>query len=112
MTASRKLKPLYANGDLAFQDMILRSIVAVVLLSIPLGCRNQCQNTYIEGTSLTLGLYIPYNGNIYGIQALNYLSGKKIQLHTNQQFKVSSEHSISNKTMMLDNFDYSKVSIE
>lgn len=71
-------------------------LVAIGLVPVMVGCRNQEANTYIEGTSLTIGLYVPFNGNIYGIQAINYLSGKKIQLATNQQFKISSEHAISN----------------
>ena len=62
------------------------------------GCNLTPRNEYIEGTSLSLGLYIPYNGHIYGIQALNYLSGKRITANTNQFPKIKSEHIITNSS--------------
>ena len=77
----------------------MRFFIFAVLLFLLIGCRQFDQNTYIEGTSLTIGLYVPYDGTIYGIQAVNYLSGKKIQCQTNTNFKVSSEHSISNNIL-------------
>lgn len=49
-----------------------------------IGCNITPRNEYIEGTSLNIGLYIPYNGQIYGIKALNFLSGKRITSYTNQ----------------------------
>ena len=32
---------------------------------------------YIEGTSIVVGLLVPYNGSLVGIQAFTYLSGKR-----------------------------------
>lgn len=58
------------------------------------GCRTS--STYIEGNSLTLGLYIPSSGQLYGVQALSWLSGCKVSLPTNQAFAISREFSSSN----------------
>ena len=61
-----------------------------------LGCSTEnMNNQVIEGTSLTIGLYIPYNGTIYGLQCVNYLSGRKI-VSTNS---IESAHSITNHTL-------------
>ena len=69
-------------------------------------------NSYVEGTSLTVGLWLPINGQIYGLQALNYLSGKKISVSTNQEFKVESEHNVTNSTLsVFDVIDNSKTRI-
>lgn len=70
----------------------------VTILLFISGCNITPRNEYIEGTSLTLGLYLPYNGQIYGIQALNYLSGKRITAITNQFPKIKSEHIITNSS--------------
>ena len=45
---------------------------------------------------MKLGIYIPANGQLYGIQALSWLSGCKVDTPTNQQFKISREYSASN----------------
>ena len=69
-------------------------------------------NTYVEGKSLTIGLWLPINGQIYGLQAVNYLSGKKISVNTNQNFNLTSSHSISNRSFgVVDVVDNSKTKI-
>lgn len=58
------------------------------------GCRTS--STYIEGNSLALGLYVPSSGQLYGVQALSWLSGCKVSVPTNQAFAISREFSSSN----------------
>ena len=83
-----------------------------LLLFLVVGCYSPTTNSYVEGTSLTVGLWLPINGQIYGLQAVNYLSGKKISVNTNQNFNVTSSHSISNKTFgCVDVIDHSKTKI-
>ena len=50
----------------------------------------------MEGSSLKLGIYVPANGQLYGIQALSWLSGCKVDMPTNQQFKLCREYAASN----------------
>ena len=50
----------------------------------------------MEGQSLKLGIYVPAGGQLYGIQALSWLSGCKVDMPTNQQFKICREFSASN----------------
>ena len=76
-----------------------------------IGCNITPRNEYIEGTSLTLGIYIPYNGQIYGIKAINFLSGKRITSYTNQFPQVKSEHIITNGSWGVDYTDITKTEI-
>ena len=77
-----------------------------------MGCSSPTTNSYVEGTSLTVGLWLPINGQIYGLQALNYLSGKKISVNTNQDFKVESCHNVTNSTFgVFDVIDNSRTRI-
>ena len=50
----------------------------------------------MEGTSLKLGIYVPAGGQLYGIQALSWLSGCKVDACTNQEFTISREFQSSN----------------
>lgn len=66
-------------------------ILAGLLLA---GCR--ASSTYVEGNSLTLGIYVPASGQLYGVQALSWLSGCRVDIPTNRSFTVSREFSSSN----------------
>ena len=68
------------------------SVLAAFLLLA--GCHTS--STYTEGSHLALGIYIPASGQLYGVQALSWLSGCKVDMPTNQQFKLCREYSASN----------------
>ena len=57
----------------------MKKFLAIALLLLSLGCvsRTEVRNDYIEGTSIVVGLLVPYNGSLVGIQAFTYLSGKR-----------------------------------
>ena len=74
--------------------MQMTRIIALSLLALVAGCASR--QTYMEGQSLKLGLYVPAGGQLYGVQALSWLSGCKVDMPTNQQFKISREFSASN----------------
>ena len=74
--------------------MQMTRIIALSLLALVAGCASR--QTYIEGSSLKLGIYIPSSGQLYGVQALSWLSGCKVDMPTNQQFKICREYSSSN----------------
>ena len=74
--------------------MQMTRIIALSFLALAAGCVSS--QTYTEGTSLKLGLYIPASGQLYGIQALSWLSGCRVDACTNQQFKICREYSASN----------------
>ena len=74
--------------------MQMMKIIALLLLALTAGCVSS--QTYTEGTSMKLGLYVPAGGQLYGIQALSWLSGCKVDMPTNQPFKLCREYSASN----------------
>lgn len=68
--------------------------LALAFFLLLAGCHTS--STYVEGCSLNLGIYIPSSGQLYGVQALSWLSGCKVNLPTNQQVKIFREYSASN----------------
>ena len=72
----------------------MKKLLALAAFLLLAGCYTS--STYIEGSSLALGLYIPSSGQLYGVQALSWLSGCKVDMPTNQQFKLCREFSASN----------------
>lgn len=70
----------------------------VIIMLIAFGCvsTTNVRNDYIEGTSIVVGLLVPYNGSLVGIQAFTYLSGKRYKsADTNLTIKTS--HSLTNR---------------
>lgn len=58
------------------------------------GCTTRTK--YVEGTMTQVGLYIPIESNIYGVQMLNYLNGCSITASSNQTLTVEREFSSTN----------------
>ena len=69
-------------------------IIALSLLALVAGCVSR--QTYMDGQSLKLGLYVPAGGQLYGIQALSWLSGCRFDACTNAEFKICREFQSSN----------------
>lgn len=65
-------------------------IFAIALVA---GCK---YGNYVEGTSTSLGLYIPTTDGIFGVQVLEYLNGVKVTTATNQPFKITRTHYATN----------------
>ena len=74
--------------------MQMKKFIAIAFLLLVAGCHTS--STYVEGSSLKLGIYLPAEGQLYGVQALSWLSGCKVDMPTNQQFKLCREYSASN----------------
>ena len=60
------------------------------------GCiSSSSYNTQVlDGTLIQFGIFLPYNGSLYGIQCLNYVSGRSTKINSTND--VISTHSISN----------------
>ena len=75
----------------------MKKLLSISLLLLAFGCvsTTEVRNDYIEGTSVVVGLLVPYNGSLVGIQAFTYLSGKRYRsADTNLQIQTS--HSLTN----------------
>lgn len=74
--------------------MQITKLIALSLLALVAGCASR--QTYMEGNSLKLGLYVPAGSQLYGIQALSWLSGCSVDAWTNSEFRISREFQSSN----------------
>nr|DAW56130.1 MAG TPA: TRAF PROTEIN, TRAO PROTEIN, TRAN ADHESION, BACTERIAL SECRETION.5A [Caudoviricetes sp.] len=70
----------------------LRVIVLSLLLLA--GCASR--TTYIEGTSLAVGAYLPVEGNLYGCEIASYLSGCRVSAPTNRTVFITRISTSSN----------------
>ena len=69
-------------------------ILSVFLYVLCQGCSSNPR--YVEGTNLSLGAYLPVDGQLMGIEIVNYLNGCTIRTSTNQSFQVSRTHCSTN----------------
>lgn len=85
----------------------------VLIMLLAFGCVSSTanvRNDYIEGTSIVVGLLVPYNGNLVGIQAFTYLSGKRYKSYeTNLTIKTS--HSLTNRLFGCECIDVQETDI-
>lgn len=73
-----------------------RRAVPCVLLSLLLlgGCTTR--TTYVEGTSIAVGAYIPLEGSMYGCEIASYLSGCRVSVPTNRAVAITRVATSSN----------------
>ena len=78
----------------------MKKFLAIALLLLSLGCvsRTEVRNDYIEGTSIVVGLLVPYNGSLVGIQAFTYLSGKRYK-SADTNLQIQTTHSLTNSAL-------------
>ena len=69
-----------------------RLVLAALLCAV--GCSTQ--PTFIDGTSIQLGAYVPWEQNLYGVELISYVNGSLIKLPTNMNYEVSRTHSLTN----------------
>lgn len=72
--------------------MMKKLVLATLLLA---GCTSGSK--YIEGTSLQLGAYVPWESNIYGVELVSYVNGCLIKAHSNTCFTVDRSFNATNE---------------
>lgn len=68
--------------------------IVIACLGVCIGCTSQ--QRYVEGTMTQIGVFAPYDGQIYGANIVNYLNGVSVSTYTNQPMTVSREYCSSN----------------
>ena len=66
------------------------------LAAILLLCGCGAGHKYVEGTSLQLGAYVPWESNIYGVELVSYVSGCVVRGATNQAVTIEREYAATN----------------
>ena len=87
-------------------------ILVVLIYVLCQGCSTQ--QKAVEGTSIQLGAYLPFDGNLYGIELMSYVNGLKIQASSNQSFQVSRTYNATNDWLwgMMKTVESSDTSIQ
>ena len=84
--------------------------MSVLLLALGCVSTTGVRNDYIEGTSVVVGLLVPYNGSLVGIQAFTYLSGKRYRsADTNLQIQTS--HALTNSALVFQTQEFQQTKI-
>ena len=91
----------------------MKKFLAIALLLLSLGCvsRTEVRNDYIEGTSIVVGLLVPYNGSLVGIQAFTYLSGKRYK-SADTNLHIKTTHTFTNSVFGCKTVDCQKTDIK
>ena len=85
-------------------------IISLLLLASGCVSTTGVRNDYIEGTSVVVGLLVPYNGSLVGIQAFTYLSSKRYRsADTNLQIQTS--HSLTNSALGFQTQEFQQTKI-
>ena len=87
------------------------SYVLIMLLAFGCVSTTNVRNDYIEGTSIVVGLLVPYNGNLVGIQAFTYLSGKRYKSADMTNLTIKTSHSITNRLFGCECIDVQETDI-
>lgn len=70
------------------------AICAASAALLLLGCVSR--PGFVEGTTFECGLYLPYEGSIYGMEIVSYVNGCRVVCPTNQSFEVERKHCSTN----------------
>lgn len=95
-------KLYYKMTNYLFQNPIITvgigRILGILLVLIYVLCQGcSTQQKVVEGTSIQLGAYLPFEGNLYGVELMSYVNGLKIQASSNQSFQVERTYTSTNE---------------
>ena len=83
----------------------------LVLCGLLVGCSSRPR--YVEGTMTQIGLYIPVESSIYGLQCLNYLNGCSVTASSNQTLTVQRESTSTNSYFgVIQTVEHSKTKVD
>lgn len=75
----------------------LGRIIGILCVFIYVLCQGCSSNPrYVEGTTLNLGAYVPWNETMYGVELVSYVNGIKVQASSNQSFQVARTYCSTN----------------
>lgn len=76
----------------------MKKLIAIVLVLLLCGCALK-NPMLLEGTSLRLGCYIPWQSNLYGLEIMSFTYGTFVVAQTNEAFQIDHSSSSTNSWM-------------
>lgn len=91
----------------------MRTFLLTLLCSIFLFMGCMTRMTYTEGLSVSAGVYIPSEGQTYGLQLCNYVSGVRLATSTNANLKINRSANVNNSFLfgLISNSETNKTEI-
>lgn len=68
---------------------------SVLLLAFLCGCAHD-STMFVEGTRFRMGVYVPWDGQLYGLQFVEYLNGSCVRAPSNRVVSVQRSFCSSN----------------
>ena len=90
---------------------MVKKLLAIFMLLI-CGCAFK-QPMLLNGTSLKLGCYIPWENNLYGLELMSFTSGTLVMTPTNDLFSIEHHSSSTNSWVwgMLESTESSETKV-
>ena len=84
----------------------------LIACAIFIGCASQPK--YVEGTSLSLGAYIPWDGQMYGVELMQYVNGAVLKVPSNTCYEIQRSYCATNSWMwgMLESIESSETKVK
>lgn len=94
--------------------MYVDSTLAAGLMAAVVLCGCSSGPKMVEGTTVNLGAYLPWEGNIYGVELVSFVNGVKVNSSSNQPFKIEREYSATNSWVwgLMDSQEHSRTKVE
>ena len=95
------------------RDFLAAALVAFVIAFALLLCGCKSTDAFVEGTRFRAGLYVPWDGQLYGLQLVEYLNGTATFSQTNSAISIDRQFSSTNSYFgIIHTIDSTKTRVE
>lgn len=90
----------------------MNKLIVFILALLLCGCTSQTK--FVEGTSVQLGAYVPWQSNLYGVELLSYINGCVVRTPTNMCYEIERQYTATNSWMwgMLESVESSDTKVK
>lgn len=98
---------------MSIRDFLAAALVAFVIAFALLLCGCKSTDAFVEGTRFRAGLYVPWDGQLYGLQLVEYLNGTANFSRTNSAIRIEREFASTNSYFgIIHTIDSSKTKVK
>lgn len=69
--------------------------LALALCMLMCGCTSN--SNFVDGTSVQLGAYVPWESNLYGVELVSYVNGCAMKTSSNLNFRIERSYTATNE---------------
>lgn len=75
--------------------MVSMKYIALAICLLLVGCK--ANSRVVDGTSVQLGAYVPWDSNLYGLEIVSYVNGCAMKTSSNMNFKIERSYTATNE---------------